>query len=231
MNAPANFDDLARWYRWLEYLAFGRALERCRFALLPELAEARRVLILGEGDGRFLRELVDLNAEARVDVVEASGAMVDLARGRLSEDERGRVCFHRADAREWNFPLEQYDAVVTCFFLDCFNEVTLARLMPRISASVCPDGRWLMAEFVASGNWRSGMWLAALHGFFRGVTGLEAKRLANFGGLLAGLGWEEKRRMEFAGGLMAARVWEAAFFPRERVNCGLNSLATMVAGA
>ena len=45
---------LARWYRWIEYAAFGRVLERRRFAFLPHIASARHMLILGEGDGRTL---------------------------------------------------------------------------------------------------------------------------------------------------------------------------------
>ena len=53
-----NADRIARSYRWLEYAAFGVALERARFDFLRCAAEARRVLILGEGDGRFLARRV-----------------------------------------------------------------------------------------------------------------------------------------------------------------------------
>ena len=56
--AGSAFDKLARPYRWLEYLAFGRALEGCRLDLLPWLGGARRVLTIGEGEGRFVAELV-----------------------------------------------------------------------------------------------------------------------------------------------------------------------------
>ncbi|HIL25354.1 MAG TPA: hypothetical protein EYG19_08140, partial [Verrucomicrobia bacterium] len=41
-NAGSTFDALARPYRWLEYAAFGRGLLRCRFDLLPWLANAKR---------------------------------------------------------------------------------------------------------------------------------------------------------------------------------------------
>ena len=103
MKPAANFDSIARWYRWLEYVVFGRALERCRFALLPALGDARRVLILGEGDGRFLKKLLSINSTARIDVIETSAVMSKLARGRLSDEEARRVKFHLADAAQLGF--------------------------------------------------------------------------------------------------------------------------------
>jgi len=42
-----NCDRIARCYRWLEYLSFGRALERRRREYLIEVESARSVLILG----------------------------------------------------------------------------------------------------------------------------------------------------------------------------------------
>jgi ubiquinone/menaquinone biosynthesis C-methylase UbiE len=62
----SGFDRLARPYRWMEYLSFGRALERCRFQFLPQLAHTQHALLLGDGDGRFaerlLRAMVDHKA-------------------------------------------------------------------------------------------------------------------------------------------------------------------------
>ena len=57
-----NADRIASGYRWLEYAAFGLALEQARFDFLSRAAGARRVLILGEGDGRFLARLLDESA-------------------------------------------------------------------------------------------------------------------------------------------------------------------------
>ena len=61
-----NADPIASSYRWLEYAAFGLALENARFDFLSHAAAARRVLILGEGDGRFLARLLRCNRQARV---------------------------------------------------------------------------------------------------------------------------------------------------------------------
>ena len=64
-----NCDRIARWYRWLEYASFGRALERRRLEYLAATADARRVLILGEGDGRFLAAFFRLSKYSVVDAV------------------------------------------------------------------------------------------------------------------------------------------------------------------
>ena len=209
MKPAANFDSVARWYRWLEYAAFGRALERCRFALLPALEDARRVLILGEGDGRFLKKLLSINSIAQIDVVEASAGMMKLARGRLSNEEARRVKFHLADARNWDFPEAEYDAIVTCFFLDCFSIETLAHLMPSVAASIRPGGDWLVAEFrqprKGISALRARLWLETMYFFFCRFSRLEVCRLPQWEGILKGLGVVVRVTIDQQGGLL--RVW------------------------
>jgi trans-aconitate methyltransferase len=53
--------------------------------LLPWLADAKRVLTVGEGDGRFVAELARRFPEIKVDCVEASGAMIARARAFAGE--------------------------------------------------------------------------------------------------------------------------------------------------
>jgi Trans-aconitate methyltransferase len=77
-----NCDRLARWYRWAEYGAFGRALEKRRFYFLDTLSAPRRVLMLGEGDGRFLQALARRHPGAVIDYVDSSARMLALAQGR-----------------------------------------------------------------------------------------------------------------------------------------------------
>lgn len=49
-NSEANFDWIARPYRWMEYATFGRALERCRNRFLTELRDCRSALALGKSN-------------------------------------------------------------------------------------------------------------------------------------------------------------------------------------
>ena len=114
-----NCDRIARCYRWLEYAGFGRALEHRRNAFLAYVADARRVLVLGDGDGRALAALLRAAPHARIDYVDLSARMLELARGRAGDL---RVVYRRDDARTTPLPAAEYDLIVTHFFLDCFDE-------------------------------------------------------------------------------------------------------------
>lgn len=184
LNSAANFDRLARPYRALEVLAFGRDLERARFCLLDRLAAARSILIIGEGDGRCLERLTTLAPQARIDCFDASEKMLGLARSRLAASNPAaleRVRFQQADARANALLPAAYDAAVTLFFLDCFTAQEAAEVVGRIAPSLAPGALWLFADFsMPAAGWRrfrARLWLGLLYFFFRLETGLSARKL------------------------------------------------------
>jgi SAM-dependent methyltransferase len=190
-----NCDSLARWYRWLEYAAFGGALRRRREAFLFELGNPQKVLVLGDGDGRFLQLFTALYPEAQVDAVDVSARMIDLAKARVASD---RVTFHCLDARE--FAGGEYDLAVAHFFFDCFETVELQALLSRIRANT-----WLVSEF------RNTRWswpvLRGLYFFFRLTTGLRVKSLPEHRRVLSGLGCRIEKEQSALGGLLASELW------------------------
>ena len=101
MIEKMNADRIARLYRWLEYATFGNALQQRRTAFLADVADARRVLLLGDGDGRFLEKLVGQNTQAHIDYVDLSRRMLALARARAGT---GRVTYHQANALDIALP-------------------------------------------------------------------------------------------------------------------------------
>lgn len=201
-----NCNSIARLYRWIEYAAFGRALQRRRVAFLPEVADARRALVLGDGDGRFLEKLVKENPRAHFDYVDLSGRMLELARGRAGT---GRVTYHRADALEFALPERGYDLIVTHFFLDCFNEAGAARLVERVARAACPKARWVISEFRES-SWWAAVWLRLMYAFFGIATGLETQRLIDHHPLLARNGFRMVRAESAWRGLLASELWARA---------------------
>lgn len=182
MSGPANFDPLASIYRALEIVAFGGDLARARFCLLDRLSDRRSILVLGEGDGRCLERLVRLAPAARIHCFDASPAMLARARARIAGTEaEARVTFTHADLRHTEFPVGAYDAVVTLFFLDCFDAATAAEIVTRAARALRPDSRWLFADFAVPPRGfrrlRARLWLALLYAFFRQTTKLTVDRL------------------------------------------------------
>jgi ubiquinone/menaquinone biosynthesis C-methylase UbiE len=206
-SAPRGFDRLARGYGALEWLAFGRDLERARFQFLDRLRGCRDVLILGEGDGRCLQRVVRIAPAARVRCVDASAGMLDRARERVrGADEGTRIRFELADARRAGFPDAAYDAVLTFFFLDCFVADDVASLVGRVQRSLRPGGVWLFADFdTPPRGWsrlRARLWLASLYWFFRWQAGIDAKVLPPSEGLLASAGLRPAAALSLRGGFI-----------------------------
>ena len=204
---------LARWYRWIEYTAFGRALERSRFALLPRLAFTRRILIPGEGDGRTLRQILAAAPRAHIDVVEISPEMIALAQAgvRGQAADYGRITFQCQDARTVNWPNAQYDAIVTNFFIDCFSEADARDLIGKLANALKPNGIWLVAEFATpASGWRrlhGQVWIRTMYRFFGFTTGLRATKLPPIDALLREAGMLCVEKEEQRAGLMVSERW------------------------
>ena len=206
-----NFDLLARPYRWLEYATMGRALERCRFHFLPQLTDARRALVFGDGDGRFLARLLEANPALEADVVDISGAMLRRLEARLSTEARQRVRLHQGDARTFAPPRVDYDLVVTHFFLDCLTNEELAALVESLRGRLQANARWVVSEFRRpSGAVRSllgGMVIAGLYVSFGLLTGLPVRKLPDHEQLLQNQGFERTSEKEWLQGLLVSQIW------------------------
>ena len=197
-----NCDSIARWYRWLEYGAFGGALRQRREAFLFELGNPRKVLVLGDGDGRFLEVFTALYPNARVDAVDVSARMIELAKARAPS-----VAFHLADAREFSFEPE-YDLAVAHFFFDCFEQQELAALLSRLRAKT-----WLVSEF------RNTRWswpiLRGLYFFFRVTTGLRVHALPDHRAVLEKLGFRLEKEQASLAGVLVSQLWESRALTHE----------------
>jgi len=211
---------LAPFYRWIEYCAFGRELERRRFAFLDRVARSKYILILGEGDGRVLSKLLTLAPHAHFDVVEISPEMIELARRRTGDSVRIRfIC---QDARTVELAPDKYDAVLTMFFLDCFSERDARRLIDSVAEALNPAGVWLHSEFaIPDGGWQrwhARIWIATMYLFFRAATGLKIRSLPPIGKLFSDTGlrpiaWEDARA-----GLIASEMYVFARNSRPKSN-------------
>jgi len=211
-----SFDRLAPHYRWMERLLAGEKLQRCRTAFLHTVPRPQRVLMLGEGNGRCLVELLRTHPEAHCTCVDASQRMLERARARVQEqDLHGeRIDFVHADATHWQAPPGKFDLLVTHFFLDCFRADQPAELVPRLAATAAPDARWLLADFQepAAGiaKWRARGILQAMYFFFQQATRLPASRLTPPDAFLQQSGFILRERSLSEWGLLHSDLWQRA---------------------
>ncbi|MGB9031819.1 MAG: class I SAM-dependent methyltransferase, partial [Acidobacteriaceae bacterium] len=200
-------------YRAMEYLSFGTMLERCRFHHIPAVALSRRVLVLGDGDGRFLARLLAASPNLHADAVDASPAMLRLLSTRTARlGARSRLRTTCADARTFQLR-SRYDLVCTHFFLDCLTASEADSLIARIRPHLTPAAQWLVSEFqIPSGHphyarLARGM-ISALYAAFRLLTGLTVRQIPPWPALLARNGFRRRASRSWLGGLLVSEVWE-----------------------
>ncbi len=199
----------------MEWLLAGGKLQRCRTTFLDTLPPVRHALLLGEGNGRFLREFLREQSTARVTCVDASPSMLKEARQRVHPNSR--VTFVCRDVTEWEPPQGEFDLVVANFFLDCFRPDQIDLIAEKISAALTGDTRWLIADFCEPRRgwrkWRARIILQSMYWFFRWATALPARRLTAPDAILARHGFKLRARRRLEWGLLQSDVW----VPRRKV--------------
>jgi SAM-dependent methyltransferase len=209
-----DFDLIARPYCRLEYLTLGKALEDCRTHYLPQLDDRRRALVLGDGDGRFLAQLLARNRRLEADAVDISATMLELLRQRSTAavlDADTRLRTYRSNAL--TFPLAgRYDLVVTHFFFDCFAQVDLDTLVRRVASTLAPGALWLVSDFrVPSGLLRlpARTFIRSLYLAFRVLTGLRTTRLPDHAAALTRSGLVRVAHRHSLAGVLTTELWKA----------------------
>lgn len=209
-----SFDRIAPHYRWLESATFGAVLQEARTCWIETIAAPQRVLIVGEGNGRFLCELLRVHRNATIDCVDASARMLELARRRVCQvlpEAVSRVRFLHEDIISW-LPQGCYDLLVTNFILDCFpqNEVNL--IIRKIAQAAAPNAYLMLADFFVPrksvARVHAKIWLALMYRFFRVITGIRAERLADPTSELEANRFVSLSRQQWRLGLVKSELWQ-----------------------
>jgi ubiquinone/menaquinone biosynthesis C-methylase UbiE len=176
----SGFDRLASLYGVLEHFLFGSRLQEMRLMYLSQLADCQDILLIGEGTGLFLEKLLRVNPKAKVTVIDQSAKMIKRARGRVAEHDLHRVTFQTV-AFENFLSANQFDALCTFFFWDCFEKDRIREMLPLLRSCMKREGLWFEVDFFEDqrGARPSRIWhyflLRFLYGFFGWATGIEAR--------------------------------------------------------
>ncbi len=211
-----NFDFIARPYRWFEYLTFGPALHCCRSHYLPDLLHARRALVLGDGDGRFLAHLLAVNPHLQADAVDLSATMLHLLHRRCQDIGAARLSTHLADARSFD-PTGSYDLIVTHFFLDCLTQPELDQLTITVQPHLTPGALWVLSDFRipdGAAHLPARALIRLLYLVFRLLTGLSITHLPDHTRALRRAGFSRIRQRHSLYGILTSELWQR--HPSER---------------
>jgi len=207
MSDAPNFDRVARVYRWAEYLSLGPLLQRLRTHFLPQLAESKRAFVLGDGDGRFLSQLLAQDKDLHATAVDSSAQMLVLLRARCGV---ARLQTIHGDALI-EAPPPGTDLIVTHFFLDCFRQDEIDTLALRLARSIQPGALWLVSDFRVpeGGALRpfARAYIRALYFAFRILTGLRVTQLPDPAAALSAAGFLRIAEHQTLGGLLYTEIW------------------------
>jgi ubiquinone/menaquinone biosynthesis C-methylase UbiE len=212
-KSDLNFDRVARHYRLLETIAFGRTLQRARVFGLNQIESPMRALIAGEGNGRFLCELLRRHPKIGIDCVDASGQMLRLAETRLTREQPNvkQVRFLQEDIKSWRPPANRYDLLVTHFFLDCFTKGEIDGIVETLAQSATADAVWLLADFSVPRDLvrkiHADVWLWLMHRFFGALAGISARHLTDPSPFLEAHGFVRAERRTWRLGLVKSELW------------------------
>lgn len=173
---PNDFDGIAKWYDGLAKLVFGSEILVAQCHFLEELPEQGSILIIGGGSGLILEELFRVRPRIKIDYVEASSKMLALAENRIPQSANIQF-IHGTEA---DIPTNNYDGIITNFFLDVFKEDRLVEILQRLEIKLKKDGVWLCTDFQKTGKFIQDLLLKIMHVFFRLVSNLESNTLLDF---------------------------------------------------
>ncbi len=207
---PPNFDPVARIYRFAEYLTLGPLLQRTRTHFLPLLPPRHRALLLGDGDGRFLAQLLSIQPNLRALAVDTSATMLHLLRHRC-QPHANRLQTLQASALSVT-PAPDIDLIITHFFLDCLTQPELDTLAQNLAAYTSPGTLWLLSDFAIPPTPLlrplAALYIRALYLAFRTLTGLRVTHLPDPRSALATAGFDRIARHDLLYGLLYTEIWQ-----------------------
>lgn len=210
MSMPPNFDRLAKPYRWMEWMSFGPLLHRARTAFLGDLARARHALVLGDGDGRFTRDLLAFNPHIRVHTIDLSAGMLEQLRLRCAVYS-DRLRTTHCDATEF-VPDAQYDLVTTHFFLDCLTQSQMEQLIRTLVPALTTDALWVVSDFhiphEGMAQPLATVLVQALYAAFRLITGLQTRHIPDYDAALQKAGFDLVQQKKILAGLLLSSEYK-----------------------
>jgi cyclopropane fatty-acyl-phospholipid synthase-like methyltransferase len=177
-----SFDHIAPIYNIGENFFFGNRLNLARTVFTDELMNSRSVLLLGEGRGKFLEELLAINHCCSVTIVDSSTRMIRYQKSKVTKANFDRVNFHCVSIETFTTN-QKFDLICSFFFWDCFTVQQINKLVPSCIKLLLTKGLWINSDFIDlmnQRNYTNYFKIRLLYLFFHLTTGIRAWRVEPF---------------------------------------------------
>ena len=150
--------DVERFNRWaprydrhyLQRLVFEPVQRTILDLAASEVPDPAAILDVGCGTGRLLMAAEQRFTNARLDGVDAAVEMIKHAQAVMPAESR--INFRQATAADLPFPDAQFDLVFSTMTFHHWSDQ--AQGIAEVARVLKPGGRWLLAEFIATGPMR-----------------------------------------------------------------------------
>jgi len=144
-----RFNRMAAGYErhYLQRLIFEPVQKTVLELAHKEVANPGAILDVGCGTGRLLRAAAEEFPEAKLEGVDAAVEMVKYAQGLLPAGTR--ITIRSATAEHLPFPDDQFDLVFSTMTFHHWADQRAG--IAEVARVLKPQGRWLLADFIASG--------------------------------------------------------------------------------
>jgi ubiquinone/menaquinone biosynthesis C-methylase UbiE len=160
-----DVDRFNRWAgtydrHWMQRIIFGPIQRTVLEVAAEQVGRPGAILDVGCGTGKLLK-----SAEARFPGAKLVGvdAAIEMVKYAQTSNPTGTIQFQRATAEELPFPNASFDLVFSTMTFHHWSNQTKG--IAEVARVLTPGGRWLLADFVASGFMRQVRSLLRLHQF------------------------------------------------------------------
>ncbi|GAA5495586.1 hypothetical protein Rhal01_01765 [Rubritalea halochordaticola] len=207
-----SYGRVSRVYAFCERLVFASRLQEARESCLNELEQCldhagARLLVVGGGDGRFLKALFERGLEPVIDYVEISQRMIDQASREVEGYEAAeRVHWCCQSFEIWDE--EGYDAVIAQFFIDGFEGADLENVLRKLVRAQGDEGVLLITDFDPQSSWWASLLVKLMQCFFWLTCGVPGRAFIRPDSWLESVGMVRQSEILGMGGLLFTTKWK-----------------------
>lgn len=171
-----GYNLIAPFYDLIVNIVFGNKIKELQITHLDKISNNSMVLILGGGTGWILEEIDKRKNGLTITYIDLSSKMIERSKKRTINNNK--VIF--IEGTEQNIPQQQYDVLITNFYLDLFPEKKLIKIIKKLSQLQC--SLWIWTDFVPNKSYK---WLEKLMIlFFKCMTGLSNNQVYHYDQLI-----------------------------------------------